>query len=61
MITGEVLPFARANAAADLASRTRRAVVVLDAVNNGDYWVVGEEDAARLEGAGFTRYITKED
>lgn len=59
LITGEVLPFARANTAADLARRTERAVMVLDAVNNGDYWVVTEEDAARLEAAGYTRYTTK--
>lgn len=60
LITGEVLPFARGNAAADLARRMERAVVVLDGVNNGDYWVVCEEDAARLEKAGYTRYATKQ-
>jgi hypothetical protein len=60
LITGDVLPFARANSAADLAERTKRAVMVLDAVNQGDYWVVREQDAERLEKAGFTRYVAKQ-
>ena len=53
LITGEVLPFARKAAAVDLAERTDRAVVTLDAVNTGDHWVVSKEDAQRLRDAGY--------
>ncbi|MCA0214681.1 MAG: hypothetical protein LCH79_16075 [Proteobacteria bacterium] len=56
LITGDVLPFARPGAAQDLAARTDRAVMVLDAVNNGDYWVVTKEDAERLAAAGYQRH-----
>lgn len=66
IITGWVLPFARAKAAADLVERMNekdptapRAVIVVDGVNNGDYWVVSEEDAQRLEAKGYVRFVAK--
>lgn len=61
-----VLPFARANAAVSMTEicnqktpNLPRTVVVLDGVNTGDYWVVSEADAERLEAKGYTRYVTK--
>lgn len=44
-ISAHAPPFARANAAVDLADRTQRAVIVLDSGTNGDYWVVSEAAA----------------
>lgn len=62
------LPFARAKNAVELAKscteRTPdapRTVMVLDSTNTGDYWVVSEQDAQRLEAKGYTRYVTKEE
>jgi hypothetical protein len=63
-----VLPFARAKNAVELAKictekrpEAPRAVMVLDSTNTGDYWVVSEEDAKRLETMGYVRYVTKEE
>lgn len=58
LITGEVLPFARPGAAQDLAAKTDRVVMVLDAVNNGDYWVVMKDDAERMTAAGYKRHAS---
>lgn len=61
------LPFARAKNAVELARvcteskpELPRTVMVLDSTNTGDYWVVSEDDAQRLEAQGYTRYVTKE-
>lgn len=68
VITGWVLPFARAKAAAILAEKCNekapgsRTVMVLDSAeshNSGEFWVVSEDDAQRLEAKGYTRYVTK--
>lgn len=68
VITDWVLPFARANAAADVVKRHNeahpedpRTVMVVEAMNNGDYWVVAEKDAQRLEAKGYLRYIVKQE
>lgn len=68
VIVDPVLPFARAKSAADTAKRltettpeTPRTVMVLDGANTGDYWVVSEADAERLEAKGYIRYVSKPD
>jgi hypothetical protein len=60
------VPFARAKNAVEMARvctesqpEQPRTVMVLDSTNTGDYWVVSEEDAQRLEVQGYTRYVTK--
>ncbi|MDB5957509.1 hypothetical protein [Ramlibacter sp.] len=67
VITGQVLPFARVGAAAAVATRHNEVhpdapwiVMIVEAMNSGDYWVVSEEDAQRLEAKGYTRYVTKQ-
>lgn len=56
IITGDVLPFARAAAAQSLVERLddRRVVIeVMDSVNTGCYWVMSGEDGRRMEAAGY--------
>jgi hypothetical protein len=61
LILDWVLPFARAKSACGAAKRTkgRTVMVVEDAVNTGQYWVVSEADAQRLETMGYVRYVAK--
>lgn len=56
LLTGDVLPFAYPDTAAALATRLGRCLMVVATINNGDYWVVTAEDAARLIGAGYSQH-----
>jgi hypothetical protein len=53
VVLGDVLPFAQAGHACNLAAQLGRIVMLVEALNSGRYWVVSNEDAARMEAAGF--------